>query len=137
MRKFAIFLSAAVAIPCAAQAPKKAPASPVVTSQSGELLPDEQIQQVLNRLTFGARPGDAAKVRSMGIEQWIDLQLHPERIDDRATDQLVSQYSVLNMKTTDIIRDYNSLQQLQRQAKKNAARRYVDGQAGCASRSWR
>jgi len=120
MRKLALLLSVAAAIPCAAQAPKKTPASPMVTPQSAELLPDEQIQQVLNRLTFGARPGDAAKVRSMGIEQWIDAQLHPERIDDQNTDRLLSQYSVLNLKTTDIVRDFTSLQQLQRQAKRAA-----------------
>ena len=56
-------------------------------AESGELLPDEQVQQVLNRLTFGAKPGDAAKVRSMGVDQWIDAQLHPDRIDDRNTDR--------------------------------------------------
>ena len=89
---------------------KRRRVSPVVASPSGELLPDEQIQQVLNRLTFGARPGDAAKVRRMGVEKWIDAQLHPERIDDQATDRLLSQYSVLSMKTSDIVRDYNSLQ---------------------------
>ena len=45
-----------------------------------KLTPDKQIVHVLNRLTFGARPGDAAEVRKMGIEKWIDQQLHPERI---------------------------------------------------------
>jgi uncharacterized protein (DUF1800 family) len=120
MRKIALFLTAAVAIPCAAQAPKTTAVSPVVAAQTGELLPDEQIQQALSRLTFGARPGDAAKVRSMGLDQWIDAQLHPERIDDRNADRVVSQYSVFDMKTSDVVRDYNSLQQLQRQAKKAA-----------------
>src|SRR4051812_37710193 len=73
--------------PRAAHAPAARPAPPAMVSsgpmQIGDLLPDEQIQQVLNRLTFGGRPGDAEQVRAMGIENWIDWQLQPERIDDR------------------------------------------------------
>ena len=41
---------------------------------------DKQYVHVLNRLTFGPRPGDLQQVRQSGIEKWIDLQLHPERI---------------------------------------------------------
>ena len=48
---------------------------------------DQQVVQVLNRLTFGPRPGDARAVRQIGVDAWIDRQLHPERIDDRANEQ--------------------------------------------------
>ena len=48
---------------------------------------DEQVNHVLSRLTFGARPGDAAAVRAIGVDKWIDLQLHPERINDSRSDQ--------------------------------------------------
>src|SRR5579884_1605591 len=72
--------------------------------QPRELLPDEQIQQVLNRLTFGAEPGDAERVRSMGVDKWIDEQLHPEHIDDARTDALMSHYPVYEMKTGDMVR---------------------------------
>src|SRR5215467_5349695 len=41
---------------------------------------DKQIVHVLNRLTFGPRPGDVAEIRRMGIEKWIDSELHPERV---------------------------------------------------------
>ena len=41
---------------------------------------DQRIEQALNRLTFGARPGDAAEVKAMGLKVWIDRQLHPDRI---------------------------------------------------------
>ena len=34
--------------------------------------------QALNRLTFGPRPGDVQQVAAMGVDRWIDLQLHPE-----------------------------------------------------------
>jgi uncharacterized protein (DUF1800 family) len=101
---------------CGAQTPQTA--SGPRSQMPGDLLPDEQIQQVLNRLTFGARPGDAEKVRSMGVANWIDLQLHPERIDDAKTTQLVARYSILNTPTSNIVRDYNLVQQTQRQAKR-------------------
>ena len=48
-----------------------------------EKLPvDKQALHVLNRLTFGARAVDLADVKRLGIEKWIDLQLHPERIPE-------------------------------------------------------
>ena len=43
---------------------------------------DQQIVHVLNRLTFGPRPGEVDQVRRVGIEKWIDQQLHPERIPE-------------------------------------------------------
>jgi uncharacterized protein (DUF1800 family) len=100
------------------QKPKPAPAT--AAAQSSELLPDEQVQQVLNRLTFGARSDDAAKVRAMGVDRWIDAQLHPERIPDARIDSLMTKYAVYSMSTSDVIRDYGVVQQLQRQVKKEA-----------------
>jgi uncharacterized protein (DUF1800 family) len=57
----------------------------------GSLIPDPgspsdqaTLTHVLNRLTFGPRPGDVDRVRAMGLASWIDQQLHPERIDDSA-----------------------------------------------------
>ena len=41
---------------------------------------DAKIQHALERLTFGARPGDLEQVRAIGLQKWIDRQLHPERI---------------------------------------------------------
>jgi uncharacterized protein (DUF1800 family) len=79
-----------------------------------ELLPDEQVQQVLNRLAFGPRPGEAEKVRAMGVDRWIDQQLHPEQIDDRAADELVSHYETLNEKTSDLVQTFREVQQARR-----------------------
>jgi uncharacterized protein (DUF1800 family) len=49
-----------------------------------KLSPEQKIRQALNRLTFGARPGDFDEVRRLGVEKWIELQLHPERIAENA-----------------------------------------------------
>src|SRR5215510_9431087 len=47
-----------------------------------KLSKDQQVVHVLNRLTFGPRPGDVDQVRRVGIEKWIDQQLHPDRIPE-------------------------------------------------------
>ena len=49
---------------------------------SAKLTADQKILHALSRLTFGARPGDIERVRAMGLEKWIDLELHPERIEE-------------------------------------------------------
>src|SRR5262249_39727573 len=47
-----------------------------------KLSPERQVIHVLNRLTFGPRPGDVEQVRKLTVENWIDLQLHPDRISE-------------------------------------------------------
>ena len=97
-------------------APVAAQVSPA--SAAREQLPDQQIQQVLNRLGFGPRPGDAAKVRAMGIDKWIDLQLHPERIEDKRADALIASYPALTANTQEIVSDFQMVQQARRQAQR-------------------
>lgn len=80
-----------------------------------ELLPDEQVQHVLNRLAFGARPGDPANVRAMGVDKWIHLQLHPESMQDSATDKLIARFPSLNASTEDLVRTYQLMQQARNQ----------------------
>ena len=47
---------------------------------------DEQKRALhaLNRLAFGPRPGDVERVSAMGVDKWIDQQLHPENPDLQA-----------------------------------------------------
>ena len=56
----------------------------------------------LDRLTFGPRPGDVQAVTAMGVDQWIDLQLHPERIDNSAMQSRLAEYRTLNMSALDM-----------------------------------
>ena len=60
----------------------------------------------LNRLTFGPRPGDVQRVMAMGVERWIDLQLHPKRIDDSALDARLEPLRTLRMSTKEIAEDF-------------------------------
>ena len=45
---------------------------------------DKQIEQALNRLTFGARPEDAAAVKKLGLKKWIAKQLNPASIPENS-----------------------------------------------------
>jgi uncharacterized protein (DUF1800 family) len=66
---------------------------------------DRRILHALNRLTYGPRPGDIEAVRGMGLEQWIDLQLHPERIaENPALAALLAPLETLNMSPADLAR---------------------------------
>ncbi len=66
-------------------------------SGAREQTADQQVHHVLNRLAFGARPGDVETVRAMGVDAWIERQLHPERIDDPAVNQFLTQFEALSL----------------------------------------
>ena len=52
---------------------------------ANKLTEEQRILHVLSRLDFGARPGDVERVKAMGLDKYIELQLHPEKIDDSTT----------------------------------------------------
>jgi uncharacterized protein (DUF1800 family) len=99
------------------------PSSLVVVSPSEprEQTADQQVHHVLDRLAFGARPGDGAKVRAMGVDRWIALQLAPGQIDDRATAALVASYEMYGRPTRDLVALYQRGQQTLRQQGKQLA----------------
>lgn len=92
----------------------------VAPTEPREQTADQQVQQVLNRLAFGARPGDVARVRALGVDQWIALQLAPDRIDDGATDALIASYVGLARPTRDLVSTYAAQQQALRQMQRSA-----------------
>ena len=72
-----------------------------------KLTPDKQILHTINRLTFGARPGDLGEVRRLGVEKWIDLQLHPERIPENPElAARLKQLTTLQLATWQILEKY-------------------------------
>ena len=79
------------------------------------------IGHVLDRLGFGARPGDVERVRAIGVTAYIDQQLHPERIDDGNVTARLAAFETLSMSTRDLAERYFlPAIQLRRQAQKNA-----------------
>jgi uncharacterized protein (DUF1800 family) len=60
----------------------------------------------LNRLTFGPRPGDVQRVLAMGVDRWIDQQLHPERIADSAVEARLPPFRTLHMSPKEIAEEF-------------------------------
>ena len=60
----------------------------------------------LNRLTFGPRPGDIERVTQIGVEKWIELELHPDKIDNSALDARLAPFRTLRMGTKEIVENF-------------------------------
>jgi uncharacterized protein (DUF1800 family) len=75
---------------CASANGAPVPGTAPLTAEASarELTPDEQARHVLDRLAFGARPGDIEQLRKTGVDAWISAQLHPERIAANGADDL-------------------------------------------------
>jgi hypothetical protein len=80
------------------------------------LTEQDKATHVLNRLAFGPRPGDVARVQSMGIRQYIEQQLHPEQINDSAVDNRLSQLPSIRMKTNELMARYPEPKQVAQRA---------------------
>ncbi|MGI8812612.1 MAG: DUF1800 domain-containing protein [Pyrinomonadaceae bacterium] len=69
---------------------------------------EQKIVHVLNRLGFGARPGDVARVKAIGLQKYIDQQLDPSSIDDTVAESKVKRLDIFNMSTADLFEKYPS-----------------------------
>src|SRR6266550_7792237 len=88
---------------------------------AAKLSEDQRILHVLNRLGFGARPGDVERVRAMGIDNYIAQQLSPEKINDSASEAKLQNLETLRMSTADLYEKYPQPGQLLRQLQQRGA----------------
>src|SRR6266498_5498741 len=84
--------------------------------QTGQALSEEQrILHVLNRLGFGARPGDLERVKTKGLNDYINQQLNPEKISDEVAEAKVKNLATLSMTTAELYERFPQPGQLLRQ----------------------
>jgi uncharacterized protein (DUF1800 family) len=76
---------------------------------------EQRILHVLNRLGFGARPGDVERVKAIGIDNYINQQLNPERITDDVAGAKVRNLATLKMNTAELYEKFPQPGQLLRQ----------------------
>src|SRR6266567_9399355 len=67
---------------------------------------DKRIVHALNRFTFGIRPGDVERVRSVGLDKWFDEQLNPEKINDSAVEARLAPFRTLKMSTREMVENF-------------------------------
>jgi uncharacterized protein (DUF1800 family) len=96
----AVILASASLLIAAEKQSKKSPSSTPQMDESRRAL------HALNRLTFGARPGDLERVTAMGVDKWIEQQLHPEKIDDSALEARLAPFRTLKMSAREMAEDF-------------------------------
>lgn len=86
---------------------------------------EQKILHVLNRLGFGARPGDVGKVKAIGLQKYIDQQIEGVTLNDSVAEAKVKYLDVFNMTTAELFAKYPNpgalLQQLEGRNRNNPA----------------
>ncbi len=70
--------------------------------------------RLLDRIGFGPRPLDGEIFKRLGAEKYIDEQLHPERIDDKTTEERLVSFPSLRMTPRETIQNYQQPRELAR-----------------------
>ncbi len=83
-------------------------AAPTDPAATGELTPRQQAEHVLNRLAFGPRPHDVDRVLAVGVDAWIERQLHPARIPDAAVEAELAKLPTLRMPNAELMARFDA-----------------------------
>jgi uncharacterized protein (DUF1800 family) len=66
--------------------------------------------QMLNRFTFGPRPGDVEAITKIGPDAWFEQQLNPDSIPDAALDKRLADYPSLYLPPNELLVSFPSNQ---------------------------
>jgi len=117
-------VSAAAAKGATATAAKvaSAAANKVATAAS-----QDQIIHVLNRLSFGPRPGDIERIQAMGIWAFINEQLNPQNIADPFNSFRGGAVEASRRNPIELLAEYNQLRAAERMSRANPADNVIRG----------
>jgi uncharacterized protein (DUF1800 family) len=104
----AVLCLSLVVPPLPAESPAPNPATPDQaakhsTNRSAELQGDARILHALNRFTFGPKPGDVGAVRAMGLEKWLDQQLHPASIAEADLNARLAEFPAMQWSPEELL----------------------------------
>src|SRR6266850_3314745 len=110
-RRMPLFLIATVSL-LTAQAPGPPPS----------LTPRDSAFHALNRLAYGARPGEADSVARFGVMKWIERQLDADHVPDARLAERERQFKILDYDRADLAGRYrNAIRERQRMQREAAA----------------
>jgi uncharacterized protein (DUF1800 family) len=92
-----------------------------IAAEGTSAVPDKAdartVAHVLDRIGFGAKPGDVERVQKVGLTAYIEEQLHPEKIADESLTMQLEQYSTITMSSKELAdRYYMPAMELRRDA---------------------
>ncbi|MGH9172789.1 MAG: DUF1800 family protein, partial [Vicinamibacterales bacterium] len=106
--------------------------APAASTGRATIPNDERaIAHALNRLAFGARPGDVARITQATLAKWIEEQLRPDRVPDRAMNARLERLSTLTLEPETLARDFIAARQERRRRQQEAG---TSGQSPVPSR---
>ena len=90
---------------------------------AGAALPDDDkaIAHVLNRVGYGPRAGEVAKVRAIGVQTYIDQQLHPDHVADAGMNARLEGLTTVGMSMSEIATRFEIPQLEMRRARRQEA----------------
>ncbi|HXT15080.1 MAG TPA: DUF1800 domain-containing protein [Gemmatimonadaceae bacterium] len=105
---FILFAALAACAPRAigTSAASATPSSGNALLTNAPLAVSDRVRQALDRLTFGARPGDVAAVERVGLNEWIDRQLDPAGIPDPVADSVLNSLEITHKTAFELIADH-------------------------------
>jgi uncharacterized protein (DUF1800 family) len=91
-------------------APKPAPVTRTVALTP--LTQRERVVQLLDRFTFGPRPGEVDRVLAQGEDNWVAAQMNPDAVKDGNLDRRLGDYPTLSKSPLDAITMFPDRQQI-------------------------
>ncbi len=74
--------------------------------QNKGLSEEQKSSHLLDRITFGARPGDVEQVMKMGWGKYLDVQLHPDRISDQSVTEKLKNIESIHLSNAELANYY-------------------------------
>src|SRR5262245_53498033 len=87
----------------------------LLVTQAPMLTPRDSAFHVLNRLAYGARPGEAERVARFGVMKWIERQLDADHIPDDHLAAREREFKILGYDRGDLAHRYRDAQQQRRE----------------------
>lgn len=78
----------------------------VTSTTSPRLTEAQRVTHLLNRLAFGARPGEVERVLKLGWQKYLDQQLHPETIADTIIEEKLKAFPELQFTNEQLVRAF-------------------------------